>query len=80
MDAINFSRELDNAIKGFKEDAGRYGQITDGVDICLCNGYFILRAEVEDDETEDIIVCKQEFEYEDSDLAPINALYFTTEQ
>lgn len=79
MDAINFARELKNTIKDFENEAGRYGQLTEGVEISFCDGYFTLRAEVEDIETEDIIVCKQEFEICDNEMSPILALYFETE-
>lgn len=78
MTARNFINELSSAIDQFEERAKQYGTINEyGIDLCIINGYAVLRAEVEDgDET---IVCKQEIEFFDEDAAPVRPLHFTIE-
>lgn len=49
MTARNFINELSSAIDQFEERAKQYGTINeDGIDLCIINGYAVLRAEVED--------------------------------
>lgn len=72
-------REMNACIADFTKQCEEYGTIEDVVDITFYKNYFSLYAEVDDD-TDDGLVCKQEFEIEDSDCTPINALHFEIEE
>jgi hypothetical protein len=70
MDAKKFTKELTKIVRNFDTRAKDYGEIIEGTEIELCNGYLSLWCTVEDKHG-DTACCSQEIEIFNDDLNPL---------
>lgn len=70
MDAKKFAKELTKIVRDFDTRAKDYGEIIEGIEIELCNGYLSLWCTVED-KNGDTACCSQEIEIFNDDLNPL---------
>lgn len=70
MNAKEFTKEMQKAIRNFEQRAKEYGEIVEATDFDTANGIIYLSCTIEDD-AGDCFQCSQEFEIDGDNLCPL---------